>query len=184
MPLNLPGMFSPAQPPPSQACSAARANTQIRPQTARSPLRQVHRALTAGPATDRSGKQALLRRSPDRLPLLCGRGRRRRRVTSRRLMEARTSARAADAFVQRLGAAAARNASQSIFTDGLMPAVFHQDPRYYVRWARATMLWPGAPTPYLASSSPVRMAEGAFPTTPSSLDTPKRRFLRTPTTPT
>ena len=37
------------------------------------------------------------------------------------------------AFGQRLGAAAIRNASQSIFTDGLMPAVFHQDPRYYVR---------------------------------------------------
>ncbi len=37
------------------------------------------------------------------------------------------------AYGQRLGAAAIRDASQSIFTDGLMPAVFHQDPRYYVR---------------------------------------------------
>jgi hypothetical protein len=37
------------------------------------------------------------------------------------------------AFGQRLGAAVIRDASQSIFTDGLMPAVFHQDPRYYVR---------------------------------------------------
>jgi hypothetical protein len=37
------------------------------------------------------------------------------------------------AFGQRLGAAGIRDASQSIFSDGLMPAVFHQDPRYYVR---------------------------------------------------
>lgn len=37
------------------------------------------------------------------------------------------------AFGQRLGAAAIRSASQAVFTDGLMPAVFHQDPRYYVR---------------------------------------------------
>jgi hypothetical protein len=37
------------------------------------------------------------------------------------------------AYGQRLGAAAARGASQSVFSDGLMPAVFHQDPRYYVR---------------------------------------------------
>ncbi len=37
------------------------------------------------------------------------------------------------AYGQRLGAAAIRDASQSVFTDGLMPAVFHQDPRYYVR---------------------------------------------------
>lgn len=36
------------------------------------------------------------------------------------------------AFAQRMGAAAARNASQSLFTDGLMPALLHQDPRYYV----------------------------------------------------
>jgi hypothetical protein len=40
------------------------------------------------------------------------------------------------AYGQRLGAAAIRDASQSIFTDGLMPAVFHQDPRYYVRGKR------------------------------------------------
>ena len=37
------------------------------------------------------------------------------------------------AYGQRLGAAAIRDASQSIFSDGLMPAAFHQDPRYYVR---------------------------------------------------
>lgn len=44
------------------------------------------------------------------------------------------------AFAQRMGAAAARNASQSLFTDGLMPAVFHQDPRYYVLGEGHSML--------------------------------------------
>jgi hypothetical protein len=37
------------------------------------------------------------------------------------------------AFSKRLGAGAIRDASQSIFTDGVMPIIFHQDPRYYVQ---------------------------------------------------
>jgi hypothetical protein len=37
------------------------------------------------------------------------------------------------AFGQRLGAAAIRSASQEVFSDGVMPIVFRQDPRYYVR---------------------------------------------------
>jgi hypothetical protein len=36
------------------------------------------------------------------------------------------------AFAQRFGAAAARNASEDIFSDSIMAPIFHQDPRYYV----------------------------------------------------
>jgi hypothetical protein len=36
------------------------------------------------------------------------------------------------AFGQRLGAAAIRNASQSIFADSLMAPLLHEDPRYYI----------------------------------------------------
>jgi hypothetical protein len=35
------------------------------------------------------------------------------------------------AFAQRLGAAAARDASEEIFSDSILAPVFHQDPRYY-----------------------------------------------------
>lgn len=35
------------------------------------------------------------------------------------------------AFAQRLGAAAALNSSKEIFSDGILAAAFHQDPRYY-----------------------------------------------------
>jgi hypothetical protein len=34
-------------------------------------------------------------------------------------------------FGERIGAASIRQSSQAIFSDGLLPAVFHQDPRYY-----------------------------------------------------
>jgi hypothetical protein len=37
----------------------------------------------------------------------------------------------ADAFGQRFGAAIAREDSDRLFTDGLLPAVLHEDPRYY-----------------------------------------------------
>jgi hypothetical protein len=36
------------------------------------------------------------------------------------------------AYAQRLGAAAARNGSQAIFTDAIMAPVMHEDPRYYI----------------------------------------------------
>jgi hypothetical protein len=36
------------------------------------------------------------------------------------------------AFAQRLGAAAARDASEDIFTDAVLAPVLHEDPRYYV----------------------------------------------------
>jgi hypothetical protein len=36
------------------------------------------------------------------------------------------------AFAQRLGAAAARNASETIFTESIFAPVFHEDPRYYI----------------------------------------------------
>jgi hypothetical protein len=35
------------------------------------------------------------------------------------------------AFAQRLGAAAARNESEGVFSDALMAPIFHEDPRYY-----------------------------------------------------
>jgi hypothetical protein len=35
------------------------------------------------------------------------------------------------AFAQRLGAAAARNESEGVFSDSLMAPLFHEDPRYY-----------------------------------------------------
>jgi hypothetical protein len=35
------------------------------------------------------------------------------------------------AFAQRLGAAAARNESEGVFSDALMAPLFHEDPRYY-----------------------------------------------------
>ena len=35
------------------------------------------------------------------------------------------------AFVQRLGASAARNVSEGIFSDSVMASVLHEDPRYY-----------------------------------------------------
>jgi hypothetical protein len=35
------------------------------------------------------------------------------------------------AFAQRLGAAAARGSSESIFADSIMASVLHEDPRYY-----------------------------------------------------
>jgi hypothetical protein len=35
------------------------------------------------------------------------------------------------AFAQRLGAAAARDSSEGIFTDAVMASVLHEDPRYY-----------------------------------------------------
>jgi hypothetical protein len=35
------------------------------------------------------------------------------------------------AFGQRLGAAAVRDASESIFTDSIMSPLLHEDPRYY-----------------------------------------------------
>ena len=38
-----------------------------------------------------------------------------------------------EAFAQRLGAAAALNSSKEIFSDAILAAVFHQDPRYYQR---------------------------------------------------
>ena len=34
-------------------------------------------------------------------------------------------------FGERIGAAAIRQTSQAVFSDGILPAVFHQDPRYY-----------------------------------------------------
>lgn len=37
------------------------------------------------------------------------------------------------AFAERFGAAAARNSSKEIFSDGILAAAFHQDPRYYQR---------------------------------------------------
>lgn len=37
----------------------------------------------------------------------------------------------ATAFAQRLGAAAARNESEGVFSDALMAPLFHEDPRYY-----------------------------------------------------
>jgi hypothetical protein len=37
----------------------------------------------------------------------------------------------ADAFGQRFGAAIAREDSDRLFTDGLLPAILHEDPRYY-----------------------------------------------------
>jgi hypothetical protein len=37
----------------------------------------------------------------------------------------------AKAFAQRLGAAAARNESEGVFSDSLMAPLFHEDPRYY-----------------------------------------------------
>ena len=36
------------------------------------------------------------------------------------------------AFGQRLGAAAARGASENIFADGILASAFHEDPRYYI----------------------------------------------------
>lgn len=38
-----------------------------------------------------------------------------------------------EAFAQRLGAAAALNSSKEIFSDAILAAAFHQDPRYYQR---------------------------------------------------
>jgi hypothetical protein len=35
------------------------------------------------------------------------------------------------AFAQRVGAAVARNASQNIFSEGILAPVLHEDPRYY-----------------------------------------------------
>jgi hypothetical protein len=35
------------------------------------------------------------------------------------------------AFAQRLGAAAARNESEGVFSDAIMAPIFHEDPRYY-----------------------------------------------------
>jgi hypothetical protein len=35
------------------------------------------------------------------------------------------------AFAQRVGAAALRQTSQAVFSDGVFASVFHQDPRYY-----------------------------------------------------
>jgi len=43
------------------------------------------------------------------------------------------------AFGQRLGAATIRDTSQSIFSDGLMPTLLHQDPRYYVMGRRRNL---------------------------------------------
>jgi hypothetical protein len=37
-----------------------------------------------------------------------------------------------EAFAQRVGAAAARQASQAIFSDGILAPLLHEDPRYYV----------------------------------------------------
>jgi hypothetical protein len=37
----------------------------------------------------------------------------------------------AKAFAQRLGASAARNESEGVFSDSLMAPLFHEDPRYY-----------------------------------------------------
>lgn len=34
-------------------------------------------------------------------------------------------------FGERVGAAALRQTSQAVFSDGVLPAIFHQDPRYY-----------------------------------------------------
>ena len=36
------------------------------------------------------------------------------------------------AYAQRLGAAAARNGSEVIFTDAVMASILHEDPRYYI----------------------------------------------------
>ncbi len=37
-----------------------------------------------------------------------------------------------DAFAKRVGASAARQASQAVFSDGILATALHQDPRYYV----------------------------------------------------
>lgn len=44
------------------------------------------------------------------------------------------------AFGQRLGAAAIHDSSDSVFSDGLMPALLHQDPRFYVMGTRHGLL--------------------------------------------